>query len=276
MKKNILLGLMLLSVAPVFSADVEAAGVPAVAQRGGICGFIWSCVPAQRYLGNQALYATAGGGAAYTAAHCSGAFQDSWLRWIGLGGLCTGLYIGNRHYRSAEHETGVLTQRATGAEVLAAERQRTIVEQNTALLQAATERGQIVGERNAANARVTAAERRLTTESERHATAEAAASQKIEKLSGTVADGLGEVQRTLGVNQGGLRILLGTQITTIRSQRVNSIAAGVALRGAGRDDDATEADAVVLALDRILPRLRALEGEAQGAGLLALPRADAE
>lgn len=269
MKKNILLGLMLLSAVPAFSADPEIGNVAVVAPRGGIRGWFVDVLPV-KYITHQTVYGVAGAGGAYTAAHCTGA-SDGWLGWIGLGGLCGGLYLGSRHYRSAEHETGVLTGARDAAEALAAERQRTIGLRDTALLEAATVRGQIEGVRDTALAEVANARQRLTDESQRHAIAEARSAEEIQRLSGTVAEGLGEVQRTLGVNQGGLRILLGTQIATIRSHRVNSIAAGVTLRGVGRGDDAAEADAAVLALDGILPGLQALDGQVQGASLLALP-----
>lgn len=267
MKKNILLGLMLLSAVPVFSADLESGG--SMSTRSSRARSWISAVLPMKYVTHQTVYATAGSCGAYTVAHCAGS-SDGWLRCIGLGGLCSGLYLGNRHYRSAEHETGILTGARDAAQQLAADRLTAIGLRDTAIGNLRRDNGVLEGERNAANNRVIAADQRLTVESQRHATAEAESALRIQELSGTVAEGLGEVQRTLGVNQGGLRVLLGAQIATIRSSRVNSIAAGVTLRGVGQNADADEAAAAVLELDSVLSRLRALQGQAQNEDLLAL------
>lgn len=141
MKKNIFLGLILLNVVPVF-ASYDGGENGTVAQSRGIRAILWSWVPAKRYVANQTVYGVAGGCGAYTAAHCAGA-SDGWLRWIGLGGLCGGLWLGGRTYRSLDRETGALEQRAATAEEQAAVRQ-------TAVNRLNIENGRLQGQREAA------------------------------------------------------------------------------------------------------------------------------
>lgn len=141
MKKNILLSLILLNVVPVF-ASYDGGENGTVAQSRGIRAILWSWVPAKRYVANQTVYGVAGGCGAYTAAHCAGA-SDGWLRWIGLGGLCGGLWLGGRTYRSLDRETGALEQRAATAEEQAAARQTAIDGLNI-------EKGRLQGQREAA------------------------------------------------------------------------------------------------------------------------------
>ena len=138
MKKNILLGLMLISAVPAFSADGgENGGLAAAARPGGIRGWVATILP-MKYVTHQTVYATAGGCGAYTAAHCAGS-SDGWLGWIGLGGLCGGLYLGNRHYQSAERELGGLQVTANRVPGL---------EDNVATL--TTENGVLEGQRDTA------------------------------------------------------------------------------------------------------------------------------
>ncbi len=217
MKKNIFLGLMLLSLAFSVEASLESGEKE---QPRSFRAMLWSWVPAKRYVTHQTIYGVAGGGAAYTAAHCTGA-SDGWLGWIGLGGLCGGVWLGNRQYRSLEEERGELRgernaaqRRATGLE----NEVRGLHVTNTQLIAA---NGVLEGERN--TQRDLAANRQRTIERQNVAITGlhedvAAANARSEQAEGEFKVSIDSIKKQTGLHA---IAHLGAAYTNNRSHQLN-------------------------------------------------------